>query len=58
MQTDTFKRFVHELGVNIPTFTHEDSYVKAARFMDWFGVDDPTLWVNMEQYVMKKENLF
>jgi len=58
MQNDTFKRFVQEIGINIVTFTHEDSYVKTARFMDWYGVDDATLWINLEQYVMKKDSLF
>jgi len=58
MQNDTFRRFVQELGINIVTFTHEDSYVKTARFMDWYGVDDATLWINLEQYVMKKDSLF
>jgi len=49
---------VRELGINLITFTKEENYVKAARFMDWYIVDDPTLWVNMELNVIKKENIF
>ena len=26
--------------------------------MDWFGVMDSTLWVNLEAYTMKKESMF
>ena len=26
--------------------------------MDWYCVNDPILWVNMETYVIKKENKF
>ena len=54
----TFKQFVRELGINLITFTKEENYVKAARFMDWYIVDDTTLWVNLELNVIKKENIF
>lgn len=40
------------------TFTDEKSFVKAARFMDWYCINDPVLWVNLEQYLVKKENIF
>lgn len=26
--------------------------------MDWYCIDDPTLWVNLETYVIKKETMF
>ena len=26
--------------------------------MDWYCVDDKFLWINLEQYIMKKENIF
>lgn len=39
-------------------FTEEKSFVKAARFMDWYCVNDPILWVNLESYIIKKENKF
>jgi len=46
------------LGLNLITFTEEKSFVKAARFMDWYCVSDTLLWVNLEQYVIKKESRF
>jgi hypothetical protein len=58
LENPTFKLFVRELGMNIITFTQEKSYVKAARFMDWYCIADPTLWVNLETYVIKKETMF
>ena len=32
--------------------------MKAARFIDYYCIADPNIWVNLEQYVIKKENLF
>jgi hypothetical protein len=58
LEKDTFKQFVRELGLNIVLFTEEKSFVKAARFMDWYCVNDPILWVNLESYIIKKENKF
>jgi hypothetical protein len=58
LQEATFKSFVAELGINIVTFTQEKSFVKAARFMDWYCVEDPVLWVNLETYVIRKDNIF
>ena len=26
--------------------------------MDWYCINDVTLWINLETYVIKKENLF
>ena len=26
--------------------------------MDWYCLEDTTLWINLEQYVVKKENIF
>ena len=58
LEKETFKSFVRELGINLVTFTKEENFVKAARFMDWYIIDDPTLWVNLEINVIKKENIF
>jgi len=44
--------------MNIITFNNEKSYVKTARFMDWYCISDPTLWVNLETYVIRKETIF
>lgn len=40
------------------TFQDEKNYVKVAQFLDWFCVDDKLLWVNLEQYLLKKEKIF
>ena len=40
------------------SFQDENNYVKAAQFMDWFCVDDSILWVNLEQYIIKKERIY
>ena len=58
LEKQIFKDFVRELGINLVTFTNEKNFVKAARFMDFYCVQDPNLWVNLEMYLMKKENLF
>lgn len=58
LQKDTFKNFVRELGLNLVTFTQEKSFVKCARFMDWYCVNDPLLWINLETYVIRKETQF
>ena len=49
---------MRQLGINLITFTNEKNFVKAARFMDFFCIDDSNLWVNLEMYTMKKDNLF
>lgn len=58
LENETFKKFVRDLGLNLITFSDEKSFVKTARFMDWFVVDDADLWVNLEIYIFKKENIF
>jgi len=58
LQKATFKEFVRQLGINLVTFTQEKNFVKAARFMDFYCVADSNLWVNLEQYTIKKDSLF
>lgn len=49
---------MRELGKNLITFKDEKSYVKTAKFLDLYNIDDKLLWVNLELFLMKKENLF
>ena len=58
LEHPTFKKFVRELGVSLITFTKEENYVKTARFLDWYIVDDATLWVNLEMTLFNKEEMF
>ena len=58
LHSQTFQSFVRELGRNLITFKDEKSYVKTAKFLDIFCVDDKYLWINMELFLMKKENIF
>ena len=39
-------------------FSHEKYYIKAAQFMDLFCVDDVNLWINLEIFILKKDNFF
>jgi hypothetical protein len=56
LERPTFKQFVRELSQNLVLFTNEKSFVKAARFIDWYCISDSNIWINLEQYVVKKEN--
>ena len=38
LQSETFQAFVRELGVNIITFKEESTFVKTAKFLDWYCV--------------------
>ena len=58
LEKQTFKDFVRELGKALITFQDEKSYVKAAQFMDYFCIDDKLIWVNLEQYIIKKDRIF
>lgn len=58
LQSDTFRQFVRELGRNLLTFKDEKSYIKTAKFLDIYCIDDKYLWINLEVFLMKKENLF
>jgi hypothetical protein len=40
------------------TFQDEKSYVKTAKFLDIFCIDDKFLWINLELFLMKKEKMF
>ena len=53
-----FQAFLRELGVNLVFFQEEANFLKAARFLDWYCVADTELWVNLEQYIIKKEHIF
>ena len=54
----TFQQFLRELGQNMITFENEKNYVKVAQLLDWFCIDDKLLWINLEQYILKKERIF
>jgi hypothetical protein len=58
LEKQTFKDFVRELSTNLIIFQDEKNYVKTAQFMDWYCIDDKFLWVNLEQYIIKKERIF
>lgn len=58
LNNPTFHQFLRELGSNMITFQDEQNYVKVANFLDWFCLDDKLLWINLEQYVLKKERIF
>lgn len=58
LKTDTFLLFVRELGKNLITFQDEKSYVKTAKFLDLYCIDDKYLWINLELFLMKKEKMF
>ena len=58
LQKQTFKNFLRELGINLITFREEKSFVKTARFLDWYCIFDTDLWVNLEQFIIKKDYLF
>lgn len=40
------------------TFREEKNFVKTARFLDWYCIGDTDIWINLEQYVIKKDYLF
>jgi len=40
------------------TFENEKNYLKVAQFLDWFCLDDKLLWINLEQYILKKDRMF
>jgi len=40
------------------TFKEEKNYAKVAQFLDWFCIDDKLLWINLEQFILKKERIF
>ena len=58
LQNPTFKVFLRELGQNMITFKDEKNYIKVAKFLDWFCLEDKLLWINLEQYILKKDRLF
>jgi len=54
----TFQEFLRDLGRNMITLQDEKTYVKVAQFLDWYCIDDRLLWVNLEQFILKKERIF
>ena len=49
---------MRELGKSLMIFKEEKTYLKTAKFMDIYCLDDKYLWINMEQFVVRKESLF
>jgi hypothetical protein len=58
LQSPTFQHFLRELGKNLITFMDEKSYVKTAKFLDLYCIEDKYLWINLELFLMKKEKMF
>lgn len=49
---------MRELGVSMLTLTQEKNYVKVARFMDFYCIADPNMWVNLELNTIRKDMMF
>eukprot|EP00355_Strombidium_rassoulzadegani_P002522 CAMPEP_0168610596 /NCGR_PEP_ID=MMETSP0449_2-20121227/1875_1 /TAXON_ID=1082188 /ORGANISM="Strombidium rassoulzadegani, Strain ras09" /LENGTH=167 /DNA_ID=CAMNT_0008650919 /DNA_START=108 /DNA_END=611 /DNA_ORIENTATION=- len=58
LNNPTFQQFLREVGRNMVTFEDEKNYVKVAQFLDWFCVNDKILWINLEQFMLRKERIF
>ena len=58
LENPTFQQFLRELGQNMITFENEKNYLKVAQLLDWFCLDDKLLWINLEQYILKKDRMF
>ena len=57
LENPTFKKFLRELSQNFISFSEEESYLKAAQFLDMYCINDNLLWVNLELFTMKKDQL-
>ena len=57
LTSQTFQNFIRELGRNLVTFQEEKSYVKTAKFLDIYCIEDKYLWVNLEMFLIKKDRL-
>ena len=58
LEKETFKKFVRELAVAMLTITQEKNFVKIARFMDFYCIADPNMWVNLELNTIRKDAMF
>ena len=58
LEKDTFKKFVRELAVAMLTITQEKNFVKIARFMDFYCIADPNMWINLELNTIRKDMMF
>ena len=50
----TFQYFLRLLSQNILSFSDENNYYKASKFLDWYNIDDNNIWFNLERVISRK----
>ncbi len=56
MNSKSFKRFISELSQNLISLSDETIIYKAAKFMDWYNIQDKNSWYNLERVIVNKKD--
>ena len=56
VQKISFKKFVSQLSQEIFTFSNDDNIYKAAKFLDWYNIDNKNCWYNLERIILNKKD--
>lgn len=54
LNNETFKKFEKQVILGITSYTKESSLIKAAKFFDWFNVENRNCWYNLERVISNK----
>lgn len=56
LQKPSFKKFVGELSREIITFANDENIYKAAKFLDWYNIENKNCWYNLERIIVNKKD--
>ncbi len=56
LKNPSFQKFVGELSKEIFTFSNDDNIYKAAKFLDWYNIDNKNCWYNLERIILNKKD--
>ena len=54
-KNNSFQNFIRQLAQQIYLFTNDENIYKAAKFLDWYNIDDKNCWYNLERIILNKK---
>lgn len=56
MSSKNFRRFLSELSQNIISLSDDNVIYKAAKFLDWYNIEDKNCWYNLERVIVNRKD--
>ena len=55
-ENKSFQNFIRQLSQQIYLFSNDENIYKAAKFLDWYNIEDKNCWYNLERIITNKKD--